>query len=51
MATTTTVHVELGAAFWLLMFVLIGGILLYLKLGSERMSRVLSGGLSDAFGR
>ena len=51
MATTTTVHVELGAAFWLLLFVLIGGTLLCMKLGSEKMSQVLSGGVKDAFNR
>ena len=50
MATTTTVHIELGAAFWLLIAVLVCGLILWSKLGSEGMSRVLSGGVSDAFG-
>ena len=49
--TTTTIHIELGWAFWLLIALLIGGIVLYSKLGSERMSKVLSGGIGDAFGR
>ncbi len=48
--TTTTVHIELGAAFWLLIAVLIGGLVLWLKLGSEGMSRVIRGGLRDTFG-
>ncbi len=51
MTTTTTVHIELGAAFWLLMAVIIGALVLWLKLGSEGMSRVLGDGVKDAFGR
>ncbi|MFC1918583.1 hypothetical protein ACFLWW_01220 [Chloroflexota bacterium] len=51
MTTTTTVNIELGTAFWLLIAVVISGLILYSKLGSEGMSKVLSGGLSDAFGR
>ncbi len=49
MTTTTSVHVELGTAFWLLVAVLIGGLILYSKLGSEKMSKVLRGGIGDAF--
>ena len=49
MTTTTTVHIELGTAFWLLVAVLIGGVILWSKLGSEGMSRVLSSGVRDAF--
>ena len=49
--TTTTIHVDLGWAFWLLMAVLILGIILYSKLGSEKMNRAISGGISDALGR
>ena len=51
MSTTTTVHIELGTAFWLLMAVIIGGLVIYLKIGSGGMSRVLTGGVKDAFGR
>ena len=51
MATTATVHIELGTALWLLIAVLIGCLVLWLKLGGEGMSRVLRGGLKDAFGR
>jgi hypothetical protein len=51
MATTTTVHIEMGTAFWLLMAVIIGAIILWLKLGSEGMGRVLSNGVKDTFGR
>jgi hypothetical protein len=51
MTTTTSVHVELGTAFWLLLFVLIVSIVMWTKLGSEKMSKVLSGGIRDAFGR
>jgi hypothetical protein len=51
MTNTTSVHVELGTAFWLLVAVLIGGLVLYSKLGSERMSKVLRSGIGDAFGK
>lgn len=51
MTTTTTVHVELGTAFWLLTFVLIVGIVMWVKLGSEKMTKVISGGMGDAFRR
>ena len=51
MTTTTTVHTELGTAFWLLVAVLIVGVILWSKLGSEGMSRVLNSGVRDAFGR
>jgi len=51
MVTTTSIHVQLGTAFWLMVFVLIVGIVMWAKLGSEKMSKVLSGGISDAFGR
>ena len=51
MTTTTTVNIELGTAFWLLLFVLIGGLILWSQLGTEGMNRVLSGGLGDACGR
>ncbi len=51
MATTTSIHIQLGTAFWLLLFVLIVGIVMWTKLGSEKMSKVLSGGIRDAFNR
>ena len=51
MTTTTSIHVQLGAAFWLMVFVLIVGIVMWTKLGSEKMSRVLSSGIGDAFNR
>ena len=51
MTTTTSIHVQLGTAFWLLLFVLIIGIVMWTKLGSEKMGKVLSGGIGDAFGR
>ncbi len=41
MATTSTVHIELGAAFWLLMAVIIGALILWSKLASEGMSKVI----------
>ncbi len=51
MTTTTSIHVQLGTAFWLMLFVLIVGITMWAKLGSEKMSKVLSGGIRDAFNR
>ena len=51
MTTTTTVHIELGTAFWLFMAVVIVALILWSKLGSEGMSRVLGNGVKDAFGR
>ena len=51
MATTTTVHIELGTAFWLLIAVLIIGLILWSKLGSEGMSQVIKDGVHDSFGR
>lgn len=51
MTTTMTVNIQLGTAFWLLIAVAIVGLVLWYKLGSEGMSRVLSGGWQDAFGR
>jgi hypothetical protein len=48
MTTTTSVHVELGTVFWLLVAVLIGGLVLYSKLGSEKIGKVLSGGIGNA---
>ena len=51
MTTTTSIHVQLGTAFWLMLLVLIIGIVMWAKLGSEKMSKVLSGGIRDAFGR
>ncbi|MFC1918528.1 hypothetical protein ACFLWW_00935 [Chloroflexota bacterium] len=49
--TTTTVSIEFGTAFWLMLFVLITGLILWSKLGSEAMSRVIRGGVHDAFAR
>ena len=51
MATTTSIHVQLGTAFWLMVFVLIAGIVMWAKLGSEKMAKVLSNGIGDAFNR
>ena len=51
MTTTTSIHVQLGTAFWLLVFVLIVGIVMWVKLGSEKMSKVLSGRIGDVFNR
>ena len=51
MVTTTSIHVQLGTAFWLMVFVLIIGIVMWAKLGSEKMRKVLSSGIRDAFGR
>ena len=36
--TTTIVHVEPGTVFWLMLFVLIVGIVMWAKLGSEEMN-------------
>ena len=49
--TTTSIHIQLGTAFWLMAFVLIVGIVMWTKLGSEKMSKVLSSGIRDAFNR
>ena len=43
MTTTTSIHVQLGTAFWLLLFVIIAGIVMWTKLGSEKMGKVLEG--------
>jgi len=51
MTTTTTVLIELGTAFWLLVTVIIRGMILWSKFGSEGMSRVFSSGVHDTFGR
>ena len=51
MPTTASVHVELGTAFWLMVFVLIVGIVMWAKLGSEKISKMLSSGIRDAFYR
>ena len=48
---TTSINVQLGTAFWLMVFILIIGIVMWTKLGSEKMSKVLSGGIRDAFNR
>lgn len=50
MTTTTSIHVQLGTAFWLLTFVLIVGVVMWAKLGSEKMGKVLSRGIGDAVG-
>jgi len=50
MATTTTINIQLGSAFWLLIAVLIGGLVLWSVVGSEGMSRVIRGGWQDTFG-
>ena len=49
MATTTTINIQLGAAFWLLIAVIIGGLVMWSLLGMEKMSRVINGGLQDVF--
>ena len=49
--TTTSIHVQLGTAFWLMVVVLIIGLVMWAKLGSEKMGKVLSGGIGDAFNR
>ena len=51
MSTTTTVNIELGTAFWLLIAVLIGGLILWSKLGADGMSRVIKGGIQDTFSK
>ena len=51
MTTTTSIHIELGAIFWLLLFMIIVGIVMWTKLGSEKMSKVLSSGINDVVGR
>ena len=49
MATTTTVYIQLGAAFWLLIALLIAGGVLWSLLGSEKLSSAIRSGLQDAF--
>ena len=41
---TTTINVQLGTAFWLMLLVLVIGGVMWAKLGSEKMSKVLSSG-------
>ena len=49
--TTTTVHIELGTAFWLLMAAIIVGLVLWSVLGSARMASIIRGSVDDTFGR
>ena len=49
--TTTTINIQLGTAFWLLIAVLIVGLVLWSVLGSERMATVIRGSVDDTFGR
>jgi len=51
MATTTTINIQLGSAFWLLIALLIVGGVLWSLLGSERLSSTIRGGFQDTFGR
>jgi hypothetical protein len=51
MTTATSIHIQLGTAFWLMLFVLIVGIVLWAKLGSEKMSKVLGGGIRDVLNK
>ena len=51
MTALTSIHIQLGTAFWLMLFVLIIGSVMWAKLGSEKMGKVLSGGIGNAFGR
>ena len=51
MATTTTVHIELGSTFWLLIAKLIGGLVLWSVLGTEKLSGAIKGGIQDTFSR
>lgn len=51
MTTTTSINVQLGTGFCLIVFVLILGIVMWAKLGSEKTGKVLSGGISDVFNR
>jgi len=51
MATTTTINIQLDSVFWLLIAVLIGGLIMWSLLGSDKLSRAIKGGFQDAFGR
>jgi hypothetical protein len=51
MVTTTTINIQLGTAFWLLVALLIAVGILWLVLGNEGMSRAIRGGLQDSFNR
>jgi len=51
MAKTTTINIQLGSAFWLLIAVLIAGGVLWSVLGSEGLSRAIRDGMRDSFGR
>jgi hypothetical protein len=42
--TTTSIHVQLGTAFWILLTVLIVGGVMWVKLGSDKMGKVISEG-------
>lgn len=50
MTTMTTIDIQLGTAFWLLLFVLIVGGVMWATLGSEKMVKIVPGGWIDAFG-
>lgn len=50
MTTTTTIDIQLGTAFWLLLFFLIVGMVVWAKLGSEKMGKIVPGGWKDALG-
>jgi hypothetical protein len=51
MTTTAMVNVQMGTAFWLMMAAVIGILVLWSVLGSERMAEVVRGSLKDSFGR
>jgi hypothetical protein len=51
MVTTTTINIQLGTAFWLLIALLIAGGVLWSVLGSEKLSSAIRGGFQDSFGR
>lgn len=51
MTATTTISIQPGTAFWLLLFVLIVGMVMRVTLGNEKMDKIMPGGWQDAFGR
>lgn len=51
MATTTTIDIQLGTTFWLLVAVIIIGIVLWFVLGKEGMKKAVEGGVSSTFPR
>ena len=51
MPTNTSLHIELGTGFWVLIIVLVIVGILLATLGPSRLRSVIEGGIGDAFRR